>query len=1036
MNRKYAAKVAVLVGAVFVALLLTIVRPTPMGLGAFAVGPAEARPAPGAPAAAAKSNYDLTKLAVVNNTLVRIRDGYVDPTRIDPKEMLYAALDGVQRNVAEVLVEPNRDKDEVVVTVNDKSQTFSLSDVDSPWKLSAKLKSVFRFIQTNMNGNTDAVEVEYAAVNGMLGTLDPHSILLDPEDAREMDISTQGKFGGIGITIGMRKHKKSGKDTLTVLNLISPEAPAAIAGLKAGDYIIKINDEPTENLTLNEAMGRLRGDPKTKVVVAVERMGTDALIVVPITRDQIHVSSVKGRLLKGGVGYVKIDSFAYETSRDLRAKVAELKKQGAKSWVLDMRYNPGGLLDQAIRVSDLFLESGTIVTTVGKAGKEREEKRAQAADTENGPLVVLVNGGSASASEIVAGALKNLNRAVIIGQTSFGKGSVQVLYDNDDGSKLKLTIAQYLTPGDVSIQGVGITPDVEILPARIPTEAVKSEKEFVRLIYRNYTKEADLDAHLTSKNARSGDKPSDTMKFLYEAPKKDVADDETAPLDQEPDPLDNFTEDWEIRFARDYVASMTSSKRTEMIKDGRKYVAAKRTEEEGRIAAALAKLGIDWSAGKNAGATKPKLVATFATDKPQNLVNAGQVVAITGTVTNSGDGTAYQVHASADSDDWSFEGTEMLFGKLAPGESRTFTQYVKVDKDAVSRVDTLEWKFTEANSAPVEAPALKVTLNGLPHPQFAYTYQLIDDGGNGDGQLQLGESFRLLVTVKNVGLGASERSTASLRNASGDGVGMKKVRFDIEKLAPNDVKTLEFTFEVKKDFREKELVIELVVYDAELREGVTEKLKFAVAAPAAGPEASSGMVKLKKDSPVLAASLDGSEIIGTAKKGATFRVRGKEGEWIKLEVEPGRPGFVKANLTANAGGQPSANGFAQAWQVTPPSVSVTQASLETTGERYHLKGTAKDDVRVEDVFVIVSNRQSKIDARKVFYKSNRGAKDGRKMDFDANIPVWGGNNQITVVVRENEEVKTIQTFYVYRTDGQKTAAVKPGTATVKPTPSK
>jgi carboxyl-terminal processing protease len=1024
MNRKFAAKLTVLVGAVFVALVLTFVRPTPTGLGAFAVGPAEARPAPGAPAATAtKANYDLTKLAVVNNTLVRIRDGYVDPTRIDPKEMLYAALDGVQRNVAEVLIEPHREKDEVLVTVNDKSQSFTLNDVDSPWKLSAKLKSVFRFIQTNMNSNTNAVEVEYAAVNGMLGTLDPHSNLMDPEDAREMDISTQGKFGGIGITIGMRKNKKSGKDTLTVLNLISPEAPAAKAGLKAGDYIVKINDEPTENLTLNEAMGRLRGDPQTKVVVTVERTGNDQALVVPITRDQIHVSSVSGRLLKSNVGYLKIDQFAYETSRDLRAKVNELKKQGAKAWVLDLRGNPGGLLDQAIRVSDLFLESGTIVTTVGKAGKEREEKRAQAADTEPGPLAVLVNGGSASASEIVSGALKNLNRAVIIGQTTFGKGSVQVLYDNEDGSKLKLTIAQYLTPGDVSIQGVGITPDVELLPARIPDGPVKSEKDFIRLIYHNYTKESDLDAHLTSKNAHLGDKPSDSMKFLYEPIKKDVPDDPAtagAP-DDEPDPLDKFVEDWEIRFARDYVAQATTNKRLDMIKEGKKFVAAKRVEEEGHIAAALGKVGVDWTVAKNAGASKPKLAATFTTDKPTG-VTAGDVVAITGTVTNSGDGTAYQVHAAADTDDWGFDGTELAFGKIAPGETRTAVAYVKVDKDAVARMDTLAWKFTEASGAAIDVSPLKVTVNGVPHPQFAYTYQLIDDNGNGDGQLQLGESFRLLVTVKNVGTGASEHSTASLRNASGDGVGMNKVRFELDKLAPNDQKTLEFTFDVKKDFKEKELVIEMIVYDAEMREGVTEKLHFDVASPAAGPEAASGLVKLKKDTPVMASSKDGAEIIGTAKKGATFRVRAKEASWVKLEVEPGRPGFVPAAATQSASGQASANGFVQAWQVTPPALAVTQPSLETTGDRYHLKGTAKDDVKVEDVFVIVSNRQSKIDGRKVFYKSNRGAKDLRKMDFDADIPVWAGNNQITLVVRENEDVKTIQTLYVNRTDGQKTAS--------------
>jgi carboxyl-terminal processing protease len=1019
MNRKFAAKMAILVGAVMVAALLTVVRPSPMGLAAFSVGPAEARPAPGAPAVDRKT-YDLTKLAVVNNTLVRIRDSYVDPTRIDPKEMLYAAMDGVQRNVAEVLAEPRRDSDEILITVNDKSQSFSVKDVDSPWKLSAKLKSIFRFVQANINPSTDPVQIEYAAVNGMLSTLDPHSILLDPEAAREMDTSTSGKFGGIGITIGMRKHKKTGKETLTVLNLISSDAPAARAGLKAGDYIVKINDDPTENLTLNEAMNRLRGDPNTKVTVTVERPGVNGQMVFPIVRDVIRVSSVKGRLLKGNVGYVSIDSFQYETSRDLKAKMDELKKQGAKAWVLDLRGNPGGLLDQAIRVSDIFLESGTIVTTVGKAGKEREEKRAQREGTEAGPLVVLVNGGSASASEIVSGALKNLNRGVIVGQTTFGKGSVQVLYDNDDGSKLKLTIAQYLTPGDVSIQGVGITPDIELQPARIPGE-IKSEKDVLHLIYRSYIKEADLDAHLTSKNARAGDKPSEVVKYLFE-PRKGLTDDEArGPEELEnADAADDFYEDWQIQFARDLAAQATSGKRSDVLAQSKKFINARRLEEEGRITAALGKLGIDWSVGKKEGA--PKLSFSFATDKAQNQIAAGDVVAITGTVKNDGDGPAYRVHAVGKSDDWTFEGAELVFGKVAPGETRTFTTYVKVDKDAVSRVEAIDWEIHEGNGVKAEAPSLKLAVKGVDRPQFAYTYQLIDDGGNGDGLVQLGESYRMLVTVKNMGPGKALATTASLRNASGDGVVMNKVRYDLGAMAAGESRQVEFTFDLRKEYDAKDLFIELTVYDADLHESLVEKLKFPVRAAAAGPEAASGAVKVKaKEVNVMAGAADDAELIGSAKKGAVFRVRGKDKDWVKVEVEPGRPGFIRAKDVQEARGEGSANAFTPLWAVTPPVVTVAQPNLETKGDRWSLKGVAKDDNHVEDMFVIVSNRDAKIDARKVFYKSNRSGKDPKKLDFDASIPVWPGGNQVTVIVRENDEVKSIQTLWVYRTDGEKRA---------------
>jgi carboxyl-terminal processing protease len=1023
MNRKFATKLSILVGALAMAALLTVVRPSPVGLPAFTVGPAEARPAPGAPAVDKKS-YDLTKLTVVNNTLVRIRDSYVDPTRIDPKEMLYAALDSVQKNVPEVLAEPKRDTDEILVTVNDKSQSFSVKDVDSPWKLSAKMKAIFRFVQANINPSTDPVQIEYAAVNGMLSTLDPHSMLLDPEAARDMDTSTSGKFGGIGITIGMRKHKKTGKETLTVLNLISNDSPAAKAGLKQGDYIVKINDDPTENLTLNEAMGRLRGDPNSKVTVTVERPGVDGLLVFPITRDVIRVSSVKGRLLKNNVGYLSIDQFAYETSRDLKAKVEELKKQGAKAWILDLRGNPGGLLDQAIRVSDLFLDTGTIVTTVGKAGKEREEKRAQREGTEEAPLVVLVNGGSASASEIVSGALKNLNRAVIIGQTTFGKGSVQVLYDNDDGSKLKLTIAQYLTPGDVSIQGVGITPDIELDPVRVPYQ-MKSEKDILHLVYRSYIKESDLEAHLTSKNARAGGKPSEVVQYLYEPRPRPGGDDAAGPEELEnADAADDFYEDWQIQFARDFVAQATTNKRPDIIAQSKKFVAARRVEEEGRVAAALGKLGLDWSVGKpSTGA--PKLSVTFSTDKQNNAVNAGDVVAVTATVKNDGDAAAYQVHATAKTDDWGFDGTELVFGKVDPGQSRSWTTWVKVDKASVSRVDALNWEFAEANGAKVDAAPLKLTVKGSARPQFAYTYQLIDDGGNGDGLVQLGESYRMLVSVKNVGAGKALNTTAWLRNSSGDGVVMNKVRYELGEVASGESRQVEFTFDVRKEFADKQVHIELTVYDNDLHESLVEMLKFPVRAAAAGPEAASGSTKVKtKDAQVFAGEADDAQIIGTAKKGAVFRVRGRDRGWVKVEVEPGRPGFLRARDVSNGGGEATANALTPIWQVTPPVVAVNNPTLETQSDHWQLKGVVKDDNHVEDMFVIVANRDAKIDGRKVFYKSNRGAKDERKMEFDASIPVWPGGNEVVVIVRENDEIKSTETYWVYRNGGATQASVK------------
>jgi carboxyl-terminal processing protease len=1029
MTRTFLAKLVILVGATLAALVLTVYRPSPQGLIPFGVGQAEVRAAPGTPGGRTATAYNLGSLRVLNVTLQKIHDNYVDPTRIDSREMLLAALDSVQRNVAEVMVEPAEDKGQVTVQVNDKRQVFGIQDVDSPWRLHAKLREVFRFVQANMNPTSDPAQIEYAAANGLLSTLDPHSVLLDPEQAREMEISTSGKFGGIGIEIGMR----SGK--LMVLRLISPETPAAKAGLLGGDHIVKINSEPTEHLTLTEAMSRLRGDPRTRVVVTVERRGADKPIDVPIVRDVISVSSVESHLLKGNVGYIRIKHFSQTTTTDVSRALGALRQQGAKAWVLDLRRNPGGLLDQAIKVSNLFVDSGTIVTTVGYAGKQRKEERARASGSDTTtPMVVLVNGHSASASEIVAGALKNLNRAVVVGRSTFGKGSVQVLFDNEDGSKLKLTIAQYLTPGDISIQSVGIVPDIELVPVIVP-ERIRTFQDAVRLLGRSHlTREADLDAHLSSRTERQAERPRETLRYLYVPPKGATArapeedlelPDGTMPEEEEigPEP-DRFVEDFEIQFARDLVTQVPSGRRNDMLARGKGYFQRRHQDEEGRIGGALSKLGVDWSTGPKMGV--PKLAATFTTDQPDNKVKAGETIAITGTVRNEGTGPAYRVHAVMKTDDYAFDDTEFVFGKIEPGQSATFTTHVRVPVHAITRIDHIRFEFTEAHKARVTAPPLRVAIDGLPRPLFAYAYQLVDDAGNGDGLVQKGESLRLHVTVRNQGSGKAHKTTALLRNAStdGDNVVVNRGRFEIGEIAPGESKTLDFAFQVKKPFRTDEVVLELHVYDTQLNESVTEKLKFPVRAPAAGPQAATGQVRVtrREGASIHEGAAADSTVVATASRGAVFRVTGREGDWTRVELDKGRPGFIPTAALQPTTASPSARAFTPVWQVTPPAISVQVAKIETEAERWSLKGVAQDDNRIEDVYVLVSNRDAKIDRRKVLYRSNRGGRSANRLEFSGEIPLWPGNNMITVVARENNDVQSTHTLFVHRVEDAKASA--------------
>jgi carboxyl-terminal processing protease len=283
---------ALVVGAGALALVLTVIRQSPEGVVSLELDTQEVRAAPGRQV---EQKHDLTALKILNMTLLHIKERYVDPVRVDPKKMFYSALDSVQFNIPEVLVEPDAARHKVKITVNDKPEVFDTEDVDSPWRLAKKLKRVFQFIESNMNAGADLSKVEYAAVNGMLNTLDPHSILMDPEQARDMDGSTSGKFGGLGIVIRMIDRK------LTVVKPMK-NTPAIRKGVKAGDHIVRSNHEPTENLTSNEAVDRMRGDPKTGVTLWIERKGAEGLLRFDLVRDVIRVTQVEHKLLDKSVG--------------------------------------------------------------------------------------------------------------------------------------------------------------------------------------------------------------------------------------------------------------------------------------------------------------------------------------------------------------------------------------------------------------------------------------------------------------------------------------------------------------------------------------------------------------------------------------------------------------------------------------------------------------------------------------------------------------------------------------------------------------
>ncbi|WP_178862254.1 S41 family peptidase [Thiomicrorhabdus cannonii] len=370
---------------------------------------------------------------------------------------------------------------------------------------------VFERVSSDYVEEVDDKKLLEGAISGMLSSLDPHSAYLPPKSFEEMEEHTKGEFGGLGMEVGMEDG---------FVKVISPidDTPAEKAGVKAGDLIIKLGDEPVKGKTLSEAVDIMRGKPGTKLKLTIVRKGADAPINLTITRAVIKVKSVKQKMLKDGIGYVRISQFQVRTGQDLLEaiqKLDELNKAPINGLVLDLRNNPGGVLTAAVQVSDAFLNDGLIVYTEGRIKNSKMRFEAEKGDVLEGkPMVVLINEGSASASEIVSGALQDQKRAIIVGRTSFGKGSVQTLLPLNNGAAIKVTTARYYTPLGRSIQAEGIKPDIQVDLAKI--EKVDTS-DFMNV------KEKDLSGHLENGNGNGKDKADKNGESKQASADEDIA---------------------------------------------------------------------------------------------------------------------------------------------------------------------------------------------------------------------------------------------------------------------------------------------------------------------------------------------------------------------------------------------------------------------------------------------------------------------------------------------------------------------------------
>ncbi len=870
-------------------------------------------------------SYDLKITPLVLRYVERY---YVDKTRIDPAEMLKAGLNKLEASSDEILVEfPSKNSvRDFNLQVNNNYKEYRDVEVYDLSSLSRVVRDVFSFVVPLLDDeDTDVSKLEYTMVDGMLKTLDQHSGVIPPDIYKEFMIETEGSFGGLGIVIGIRDGE------LTVISPIEG-TPAYRAGIKPNDRIVQIENESTINMSLMEAVSKLRGKKGTKVTIYIKRKTFDEPKKFTITRDIIKIKSVEDFVIND-ILYVRIRDFQKNTLDGLENAILE-KGTKTKGLILDLRGNPGGLLDQAERVSDLFLRRGVVVTT--KVGNNRKSYTAMDSYPEyDGKMVVLVDSGSASASEIVAGALKNNNRAVVVGERTFGKGSVQQIFDLRDGSALKLTIANYYTPGGISIQDVGIVPDVFLEKAIITKD---------RVVF-DYSEEEN-----NNKNGTFQDPPFYTIKYLDNEPlptdEKEQKPEEAMSDDEK---LARLEKDFAVRVAKAIINSAHSKDRKKILEESEPLLKKISRVQEEKISKKLKEFGIDWGFGKNT--KRLSLKASVFPKKP--VVKAGESLTLKVSVKNIGSRPVYRLSGITECENSYLDGKEFVFGKLNPGETKSWEIKVDPPKWAFSRSDEVELRFSAPDVSDIPSFVFEVDTLGKPRPAISYSYEVVDDGrfdtrGNGDGRLQKGEVAAIAFDIVNTGKGISESVVVNLKNKSDDSVFLDKGRFQFRNLKPGSRKNGFFHFKVNKTKEEFEFELQLI--EEELREAQIQKIVVPsrpLSESFQEPSSSYAVVVSEKTA-IRGSSYDSAPRIGTAYRNSSFKVVFKNKNWVKIVFGDDRYGWVRAKDLIFSPNDTPGDRFEEIFNA-PPSLQVNSLPLVIKSGKVYLKGVIFDPNRVENL---------------------------------------------------------------------------------------
>ncbi|MCP4600212.1 MAG: PDZ domain-containing protein [Proteobacteria bacterium] len=958
-----------------------------------------------------EKEHNFGRAEVVDRVILSVIEHYYDPARIDPLDMFRSMIDALQKGIAEIKVSFDKENQKASIDVLDNQIVIDTSELNSPWDLSRAIHKVFRFIQEQLpREEYDYRTLEYATANAMLMSLDPHSNALPPEIFKELRMEIAGEFGGLGIRITTDRRPPC-HGNLTVVDVFD-NTPASRSGLKPGDQIIRIEGESTVNITTSEAAQRLRGPPGSSVRIQIRRTdGTNRTLNVQ--REMVSIDSVEWKMLDDKVGYVLLRAFQNNSLDQFRAALKSLQDLKSKGLILDLRDNPGGSLPVAIDIVDSFISSGTIVKTAGRNGEKLEVNNANADGTEAlYPIAVLINSNSASAAEILAGALRNHSRALLVGETTFGKGSVQFLQPIPDGGALKLTSAQYLTPGDISIQAVGVAPDVIFVPYTVDLRNMDLGRANLRF------SEADLEHHLDRPSIRTrSDRPGAAEAMLFiPAAKRKADQDRYKRCFVDNDDRRTYQERYEVEFSRRLIAKAKPATSEELLVLAREQIAEDNKGHAQSMQRALKKLGVDWSPAPESATPlennkkSAKNPPVTATARIIDKVELGKNIRIKATVKNSSAETIYQLRAVTKSDNHMLDGHDLVFGKVKPGQRKNWTAVVELPPTAPARVDEVTVKF-DAASGPVPEPVIvEVKIPERPRPRLAYSWQF-EDLGNGNGVVETGEEVIAHVTVKNVGRGATVDAQADL--SAKPGVDVVQGRFELGRLRPGESARGRFRLRVGEQFHEKTVELSFSVRDwipARFLIGqvlLQREIDLSVSPPTPGPESASGGVTIQKEDGAVLREGPSSENrdVARAIQGASFIVDASIGNFFRVVLDKNRHAWIKrSDTTPGKGSHPK---FSPTF-VEPPLISIKGKQVRRVqNDKIVIEGEAKHPVHVRDLMVFVGDS-------KLLYMPNKDKSSSGRVEFKLDVPLEIGANLVMVVARHDDKDVSSMPIFVRR----------------------